>query len=80
MLLVIDFLDGLLPKIFNKAVIVPRAVKVIRFAHELGLFCLVTECRPTQTRLCMESPSAARSNSDLSVFAHVPVDETLGYV
>lgn len=45
-LLVIDYQPKLLPKIFNAEAILPQAIKLIRFAKELGLPVLVTEQYP----------------------------------
>lgn len=45
-LLVIDYQPKLLPKIFNCDEIVPQAIKLIRFAREVGLVTLATEQYP----------------------------------
>jgi nicotinamidase-related amidase len=45
-LLVVDFQEKLLPKIAHADDIVPQAIRLIRFAHELELAVLVTEQYP----------------------------------
>ncbi len=45
-LIVVDFQEKLLPKIFNAQAIVPQAIKLIRFARELDIPLLVTEQYP----------------------------------
>ncbi|MDQ1257870.1 MAG: hypothetical protein QG656_2478 [Candidatus Hydrogenedentes bacterium] len=45
-LLVVDFQEKLLPKITHADDIVPQAIRLIRFAHELELAVLVTEQYP----------------------------------